>query len=79
MPDVVFLVTGGAMPATWQGGQPNDNGGGEDNEQNFAAADNGGDGRLNDVSGGFGYRAVCECDGNAIPANIAMAIQQSAP
>jgi hypothetical protein len=74
-----FLVTGAAMPATWQTGQPNDNGGGENNEQNFAAADSGQDGRLNDVSGGFNYSAVCECDGLPVPAEMAKAISDSAP
>ena len=74
-----FLVTGDPMPATWQIGQPNDNGGGENNAQNFAAADSGSDGRLNDVSGSYGYAAVCECDGKPVPAAIATAIADSAP
>jgi Lectin C-type domain len=74
-----FLVTGDPMPATWQTGQPNDNGGSENNEQNFAAADSANDGRLNDVSGSYSYYAVCECDGKPVPAEMANAIADSAP
>jgi hypothetical protein len=54
----------------WQTDQPNDNNsGGEQNEQNLAAADDG-SGLLNDVSGSSSYRAVCECDGHAVPKPI---------
>ena len=61
-------------PALWQTGQPNDNNsGGENNEQNFAAADDG-TGLLNDVSGNNTYRGVCECDGLPIPPAVANVI-----
>jgi hypothetical protein len=75
-----FLFTGPPVPAaTWQGSEPNDNNGSENNEQNLAAADSSSSGNLNDVAGTFMYRAVCECDGIAIPSTIATAIQDNTP
>lgn len=69
-----LLFNGVAMSSgLWQGGQPNDIDDSENNEQNFAAADDG-SGLLNDVSGSTGYRGVCECDGTAIPASVSDAI-----
>jgi hypothetical protein len=53
--------------------QPNDTDGNEDNEQNFAAADDN-TGLLNDVSGTASYRGVCECDGHPIPTAVTDAI-----
>lgn len=63
--------TGGAVPAMlWQGGQPDDNGDSEtDHDQQLAALDSGE--RMNDVSGGFSYGAVCECDGKMIDPTVA--------
>jgi hypothetical protein len=76
-----LAFTGGALATgVWQSNQPNDNSDGvEDNEQNFAAADDSASGLLNDVSGSNSYRAVCECDGQAIPAPVAAAFAASAP
>ncbi len=74
-----LTFAGTALPsAAWQTGQPNDNAGVENNDQNFAAADDS-TGLLNDVSGSGTYRAVCECDGQAIPAAVASAFAASAP
>jgi len=56
-------------PGLWQSGQPNDNNDSENNEQNFAAADDN-SGLLNDVSGTTSYRGVCECDGKPIPKSV---------
>jgi len=64
----------GISTGLWQSGQPNDNNSGsENNEQNFAAADDG-SGLLNDVSGTTSYRGVCECDGHPIPQSVSDAI-----
>jgi hypothetical protein len=70
-PGAGWLLFNGAGMATglWQSGQPNDNSGSENNEQNFAAADDG-TGLLNDVSGTTSYRGVCECDGKPIPKSV---------
>lgn len=68
--------TGTAIdPTFWQTFQPNDNDTNpfEDNEQNFAAADDS-SGLLNDVSGVFQYQAVCECDGLPVTAAATAAI-----
>jgi len=75
--DVGWLgFTGNAVdPTFWQHDQPNDNDFTpvENDEQNFAAADDT-TGLLNDVSGSFQYQAVCECDGLAVSTAAAQAI-----
>jgi hypothetical protein len=65
-------LTGAPVPAEmWQPSQPNDNGNAENDEQNFASVDDS-SGLMNDVARGYQYRAVCECDGEAIsPAALA--------
>jgi hypothetical protein len=71
-----LAFTGAAVdPSFWQGGQPNDNDFTpfENNDQNFAAADDT-TGLLNDVSGSFQYQAVCECDGLPVSTAAAQAI-----
>ncbi|MEO6774859.1 MAG: hypothetical protein ABI467_17945 [Kofleriaceae bacterium] len=69
-------LTGAPVPAAlWQASQPNDNGGAEDNEQNFAAVDDS-TGLINDVDGAYQYQAVCECDGQAISAAALAALAQ---
>jgi len=63
----------------WQTDQPNDNNsGGEQNEQNLAAADDG-SGLLNDVSGSSNYRGICECDGHAVPKPIDDLVKANLP
>jgi hypothetical protein len=71
------LYTGETVPSVlWSAGQPNDNADGvENNEQNFAAIETT-SGTLNDVDSSYLFAAVCECDGKAIPANVAAMIAQ---
>jgi hypothetical protein len=71
-----LLFTGEAVPTDlWQTNQPNDNGDAENNEQNFAAADDS-SGLMNDVSGVYSYLAVCECDGNPLAPDVVTALGQ---
>lgn len=66
--------TGGAVPASlWGPGHPEDSDNDEtDHAQQLAAIDSGF--KMNDVSGGFVYGAICECDGKQISAIAAAAI-----
>jgi hypothetical protein len=64
-------LTGAAVAVAWSAGQPNDEAGVENGDQDVASAYPV-DGSLNDVSGDWSYRAACECDGLALdPAAIA--------
>lgn len=71
--------TGGSVPMIWQNFQPNDGDNFENNRENFAAADSSFNGHLNDVRGDSNLQAICECDGNPIPADIAATIAANAP
>jgi hypothetical protein len=68
--EVGWLVYSGMPlpPNQWAAGQPEDAGGGEDNQQNLATLyiDSG----LNDSTGNILYGALCECDGMPIPASV---------
>jgi hypothetical protein len=65
-PDTGWLsITGGAMFAAWDHGEPNDADGTENSQEQFVAL---GVGRAYDVdyAGATALGAVCECDGNRV-------------
>ena len=56
-----FSITGGSLLDAWNGGEPNDNFGTEDGEEQFVVVERGRN--LIDAPGRDGYGAICECDG----------------
>jgi hypothetical protein len=64
------------LATAWSSQQPNDNADGvENNEQNFAYVDSF-NGTMNDSAPTYTFTGVCECDGVAVPANVATMIAQ---
>jgi hypothetical protein len=61
------------LPTLWDGGEPNDEGDGEDDEENYAGIERQRDG-LVDFPSDETFGAVCECDGKPLDAAAAAAI-----
>jgi hypothetical protein len=67
-----YELTGEPVPAaTWQSGQPNDNNGTENGEQNRGSVNASAGPLLQDIDSVFATRAVCECDGKPIAPAVA--------
>ena len=67
-----YELTGEVVPAaTWQSGQPNDNDGTENGEQNRGSVNVSAGPLLQDIDLVFATRAVCECDGKPIAPAVA--------
>lgn len=67
-------ITGGPVDlALWDGGEPNDVGGNEDNQENFISVERDRDG-LYDFGNGNTTGALCECDGKPVDPAAAAAI-----
>jgi hypothetical protein len=69
-----LAVTGGPLLAIFNPGEPNDNGGTEDNQENFVGLERGRQG-LVDFPNNDNLGAICECDGKPVHPQAAAAVE----